>query len=129
MGTVYRKTIFAASALLALLTMAGCGKKADGPFLQGKQAYDKGDYDLAVSCYTEAIRLTPTSAEVYYNRGLAHVGKSDLDKAIADCTEAIRLRPDYMDAYYIRGWAYLGKRDKGKAEADFQQAKGLDRKS
>jgi len=38
---------------------------------QGVAALEKADYDLAVSRFTEAIRLKPDCAKAYYNRGVA----------------------------------------------------------
>ena len=54
---------------------------------------NKGEYDRAISDFTEAIRLDPKLASAYYNRGIAYENKGEHDKAIADYTEAIRLEP------------------------------------
>jgi tetratricopeptide (TPR) repeat protein len=39
--------------------------------------YVKADYDRAIADYTEAIRLDPTFARAYYNRGFAKRAKGD----------------------------------------------------
>ena len=54
---------------------------------------EKGNPDRALAELTEAIRLDPTLAKAYANRGWVYVEKGDQEKAIADCTEAIRLDP------------------------------------
>jgi len=51
-----------------------------------------GDFDKAIADSTEAIRLDPTLAGAYNNRGLAYAEKGDFDKAVSDYSEAIRLR-------------------------------------
>ena len=52
-----------------------------------------GNYDKAITDYSEAIRLNPEFRRWDYNRGMCYSLKGDHDKAIADCTEAIRLDP------------------------------------
>jgi tetratricopeptide (TPR) repeat protein len=73
-------------------------------FEQGDKHSDVKNYDEAINCYTEAIRLKPDYAEAYNNRGNAHKVKGDQDGAIADYTEAIRLKPDYYTAHFNRGF-------------------------
>jgi tetratricopeptide (TPR) repeat protein len=79
-----------------------------------KMAAEKGNYDRAISDYTEAIRLKPNYAKAYYNRGNAYREKGDYDRAISDYNEAIRLNPKDANAYHSRGVAYYHK---GEEEA------------
>ena len=51
----------------------------------------KEDHDKAIADYNDAIRLDPTLAAAYNNRGEAWRSKKDYDKAVADYNEAIRL--------------------------------------
>jgi tetratricopeptide (TPR) repeat protein len=60
----------------------------------------RGDYDLALEDYTQAIKLDPNLAAAYFGRGNAYYHKDDYDWAIADYTQAIKLDPD--DKY----WGY-----------------------
>jgi Flp pilus assembly protein TadD len=92
---------------------------------QGKEAFDKGDFDLAISCYSELIHLDPKSAHAYYNRGVAYGRNNDHDKEIADYSQAIRLDPKLSLAYQNRAVAYGQKGEKAKAEADIAEAKRL----
>jgi tetratricopeptide (TPR) repeat protein len=57
------------------------------------------------------IRLNPTLAVAFYNRGGAHYAKGELDPAIADYSEAIRLDPKLAVAFYNRGGAHYAKDD------------------
>ena len=103
---------------------------------KGKSCYRKGDFDGAISAYTEAIRLDPKSVEAHDGRGAAYSHKGDNDKAIADYTEAIRLDPKDTAAYCGRGGVYchvaayrIGtEHDFDKAIADFTEAIRLDPK-
>ncbi len=53
--------------------------------------------------YDNALRLNPTLADAYNNRGVAkkHLGK--LKEAIDDYDRAILLKPDFAVAYFNRG--------------------------
>ena len=92
----------------------------------GTEALEKEDYDLAITCFTEAIRLDPRMAEAYNNRAYAYSEKGDYDQAIADLTEAIRLDPNLAAAYDNRGRAYGDKGEFDKAIADHTKAIQLD---
>ena len=71
---------------------------------------NKGDYELAVEAFTNAIALNPNLAMAYSNRGGAYRDKGDYDRAIEDCNTAIELDPDLAMAYGNRGGAYERKR-------------------
>ena len=89
---------------------------------------EKGEYDIAVSDYNEAIRLDPSREVAFINRGNAWFHKKEYDKAIADYNEAIRLDPKYAVAFNNRGCAWRAKKDYGKAIADYNEAIRLDPK-
>src|SRR5262249_59042002 len=51
----------------------------------------KGQYDLAIADFTEALKIDPKEINALINRGISWREKGDPDKAIADFTEALRL--------------------------------------
>ena len=53
----------------------------------------KGEYDIAIKDYNEAIRINPESSSAYNNRGNCYLIKKKYDKAIADYGEALRISP------------------------------------
>ena len=79
----------------------------------------KGDYDLALKDYDQAIQLNPNSASHYNNRGIIYRLKHDYDRAIADYDEAIWLKSDYVAAFYNRALAYTDKGEYDHALTDF----------
>jgi tetratricopeptide (TPR) repeat protein len=79
---------------------------------------EKKELDIALGDCNEAIRLDPTNAYVYNNRGNAWSDKKEYNKAIADYNEAIRLNPKYALAYRGRGIAWSEKKEYDKANAD-----------
>ena len=65
-------------------TMAIMQFEASDAFDQGMRAFQNKDYNLAIKCLTEAIRLKPDYAYAYYNRSVVNTAKGDLGKAIAE---------------------------------------------
>ena len=124
-----RKTIAAGLLGLVLIGFLWCGfallwrpVTAIGPDAyavtvdRGEALFGKGDYDGAISTFTDAIRIRPAEAQAYRCRGDAERRAGETDKAIADCTEAIRLDPKYGEAYetpragFSRIWAISTRR-------------------
>jgi len=68
----------------------------------------EGRIHEALNHYNEAIRISPSSAEVYTNRGNVYSSMGRYQRAIEDYNETIRLKPDYADAYNNRGNACAG---------------------
>ena len=89
---------------------------------RGNKFDNDKEYDEAIHCFTEAIRLDPDYSAAYFNRGNERRKKSDLDGAIKDYTEAIRLKPDYANAYNNRGIASKDKGDLDGAIKDYNEA-------
>ena len=83
---------------------------------------DKGQYDQAISDYSEAVRLNPNYHQAFNNRGLAYDSKGEYQKAIDDFSEAIRQKPDYYDAFNNRGYAYDDNGQYDEAIADYTDA-------
>ncbi len=101
-------------------------------FLPGPNVWsDKGEYDIAIADFNEAIRLDPSDEVAWLDRGHAWRLKKEYDKAIADYGEAIRLDPKDAMAYNGRAWLRATcpdekYRDGQKAFADASQACQLD---
>jgi tetratricopeptide (TPR) repeat protein len=58
---------------------------------RGWEFYQNGDYDKAISDYTEAIRLDSNYANAYYSRGLAYRKQGNEAQAQADFRKAKQL--------------------------------------
>jgi Flp pilus assembly protein TadD len=52
---------------------------------------ENGDFDAAITDYTEAIRLNPEDPDAYYNRGVAHSQLGNKSQAAADHQKAREL--------------------------------------
>lgn len=82
----------------------------------------KGDYDLAVEDYDQAIRLNASLANAFDARGVAYAHRRDYDHAIQDFDQALRLNPSLAEAYFSRGLTFRYKGDNDRAVEDFNQA-------
>ncbi len=101
-------------------------KSADAFAGRGSAYLLKGDYDLAIQDYNEAIRLNPKSASAFNGRGAAYFAKGDYNRAIPDYDEAIRLDPRTPRALFNRGLANLYAGHFSEAQQDFSQNFRLD---
>ncbi|MDD9974803.1 MAG: tetratricopeptide repeat protein [Candidatus Poribacteria bacterium] len=88
--------------------------------------WQKGDFDSAITDYTEATKLDPEYAEAYNYRGFAYLNNGDIDKTIADYTKAIDIDQELTEAYKDRATAYLANSDFGNAITDYTKAIQLD---
>jgi tetratricopeptide (TPR) repeat protein len=121
-------------SLAAVFILVGCATHSYAPpsvdyFQRGQSNYEKGDYDLAIQNWTEAIRRNQNKAAAYGNRGLAYAAKGKHDLAMRDLTEVIRLDPKNAAAYYNRGIAYAEKDEYNLAIRDCTEAIHLDPKN
>lgn len=88
---------------------------------EGCELVGLGDLVGAVKKYTEAIKIAPTYAEPFYNRGKARLNLDQNPLAFDDFTEAIRLQPD-ADAFNNRGIARRKLGDPIGAIRDYDMA-------
>ncbi len=84
----------------------------------------KFKYEEAIKLYDEAIKLNPTVAQIYFNRGAVKSNFFDFVGAIKDYDKAIEINPSYMEAYGNRGNAKINVyTSKGNLEPSFEQTK------
>jgi len=102
---------------------AATAAEAKVKYDQGNKNYNAGNYNQAITDYTEALRLDSKyeTAITYYNRGYAYYYTSNYYQAIADFTQAIRLDTNYARAYFWRAEAYFKIRNYTMAIDDYTQ--------
>jgi len=93
---------------------------------QGEDAYDQGNYDLAISKCTNANKLIFWNKEKKATnllwRGRSYYEKEEYDQALADFTEAIELQQDYYPYYTWRARTYKEMNNYKLAIADFSKS-------
>jgi tetratricopeptide (TPR) repeat protein len=99
-------------------------KTAAGFYRLGCAGMFHGNYNQAVSIFTQAIDLKPHYGEAYLTRGESFNSERRYDRAIKDLTTAIQFNKGYWRgaAYFARGQAYECKRDRAHAIQDFKKA-------
>jgi tetratricopeptide (TPR) repeat protein len=125
--------------------------KTAGAFLdRGILFATRGDFDLAIADFTEAVKLDDNLASAYFQRGKAYFARqsrlytaitedfdydylisrrkktADDDLAIKDFSRAIQLQPDNPVVYFWRSQVYIDICEDDKAFADSNQAIRLD---
>jgi tetratricopeptide (TPR) repeat protein len=117
------KTLFQGSFIALCLTTAVIAVefKPNPVMVEGDEAYKAGNYDLAISKYTQVIEKEPKKALAYTNRALAYKEKKNYDGAIADFNKSLRLQPQGY-VYYDRGITFQETGSDEKAIADFTTA-------
>jgi tetratricopeptide (TPR) repeat protein len=119
------QTIASCTQLIASGALSGADL-ANAYYDRGIGYQRKGQDDLAIADYTEAVRIDPNNALAYYGRGLSYRHKGQDDLAIADYTQALRIAPTSVNTLYNRGLSYTYKTQYDLAIADYSQALQLD---
>src|ERR1700691_1300906 len=88
------------------------GKDLAAAFSNRGRAYrGKGQFDLALADYDQAIAADSSSAISFYVRGFSYFCKKTSDRAIDDFTKSVALDPNHAASYNGRGNAYAAKGD------------------
>jgi tetratricopeptide (TPR) repeat protein len=94
--------------------------------LRGSAYYDKGEYDIAISDFNDALRIGPPSGLIFHNRGNAWRAKGEYAKAIADYDASIKAGPPSAFSWQNRGISKRALGDLDGALADINEAIRLD---
>ncbi|WP_348638284.1 tetratricopeptide repeat protein [Bradyrhizobium sp. ISRA463] len=83
--------------------------------LRGSAYYDKGEYDIAIADFNDALRMGPPSGIIFHNRGNAWRAKGDYARAIADYDTAIKAGPKSAFSYQSRHLQAGARRSRRRA--------------
>jgi tetratricopeptide (TPR) repeat protein len=116
------------AACTRILNLPRLDKKNRVVFLdnRGTALYNKGQMDLALADYSEAIRLQPNYAFAYNNRGRILEERGEYDRALSDYNTAIRLVTNQPVMFNGRGNVWFDKSEFNRALADYDEAIRLD---
>ncbi|MBC5810560.1 MAG: tetratricopeptide repeat protein [Candidatus Eremiobacteraeota bacterium] len=106
-----------------IIAAAPAGRYLESAYvMRGLGYFRKGENELAIADYDQAIALNTASAVSYYDRGLAYRHQGNDDAALRDFGEALRLDPRYADVYDDRALVYRSQRKYDAAIADLDRA-------
>lgn len=86
---------------------------------QSNTACQAGDFQTAVTLYTDALQLDPTNHILYSNRSAARLKQGQFNLALQDATRARELCPTWPKAYFRQGVALQCLARHGEALAAF----------
>jgi tetratricopeptide (TPR) repeat protein len=93
-------------------------------FDEGVTASRAGNHDAAIAKFQEALVLSPTCFDCYYNIGVAHMAKKDEKQAEAAWLKAVEVKPTYSEA--LNALATLYNNQKRFDEATAMGAKAAE---
>ncbi len=91
-------------------------------FDAGVEAFESGGNKKAITFFTRAIELSPTTYGIYQHRGSAYAASGRHLEAIVDYDVAIRLNPSYPDTYVDRGNSQHALEEYERAIKDYSEA-------
>ncbi|MBD2437997.1 tetratricopeptide repeat protein [Nostoc sp. FACHB-110] len=91
-------------------------------YQEGISEYERGNYQEAISNFTQTLAINPQNSLAYNHRGDAFYRLGEYKKAEADSSQAIALNPQDANAYYDRGFALFGLGKYQDAIADYTKA-------
>lgn len=76
-------------------------------FILGNLYYQEGEFEKAISSYTEAIRKFPNYAQAYYNLGRVYVAQGDYANALSGLQNSLKIKTGDGTLYGLIGYCYL----------------------
>lgn len=80
----------------------------------------------AIEAYSKALEINPDNADIYSDRGVAHLHNMDKNNCFADLNKAMDLQPNYSYRYASRAFAKNNFGDLAGAVLDYEKAVELD---
>ena len=93
---------------------ASTASDADAHKARGNAAYGRKEWDAAIECYSNAIKIDNTNHVYFSNRSAAYLAKGGCDRdALKDAEQCISLAPMWAKGYMRKGDALARLKGKG----------------
>ncbi len=90
------------------------------------QLLKDGKVNEAIEAYSKALEMYPNHADIYSDRGVAHLHNMDKHSCFVDLNKALELQPNYSYRYASRAFAKNNFGDLAGAIIDYEKAVELD---
>ena len=121
---IFFKPVF--SAVLVFCFAAAAAQNVKFYNDKADESYNNGEYEIAITNYSSAIKLDPVNAYAYNGRGLAYTYNNQFALAIQDFNKAIQIAPAVSIAYANRGYVFFLDNQLDFAITDYTKAISLD---
>jgi tetratricopeptide (TPR) repeat protein len=90
--------------------------QVDYCFNVGNANFNKSNYQKAIECYDQVIKLNPQIKEAWCNKGIALCRLGKYQDAIGAFDQALNISPDYSNAWRNKSLAQkaMGRKDGAK---------------
>ena len=86
--------------VLVLFVVMGCSKSEESYFNMGSAYMKEGNYDKAIKCFQEAIKINSDYKNAYYSMGIAYNHKGNTNKVIECYMNYLKINPEEAKANY-----------------------------
>ena len=99
--------------------------KAENFYREGASAYNRKDFNTAITEFTKAVEMNPEHAQSYAGRGYAHLNLKKFDLALRDFNKSINIDPGNHKLYSDRAYIYYQTGELDLAITDYSKAIAL----
>ncbi|KAJ8555643.1 hypothetical protein K7X08_013139 [Anisodus acutangulus] len=93
---------------------------------KGNAAFAGGNFNEAITHFTEAINLSPTNHVLYSNRSAAYASLAQYSNALSDALKTVDLKPDWAKGYSRLGAAHCGLHQYNDAVSAYKKGLQID---
>ncbi|XP_041827752.1 tetratricopeptide repeat protein 31 isoform X2 [Melanotaenia boesemani] len=76
----------------------------------GNRLFASGQYEMAVKCFTDAIKYNPKEFKLFGNRSLCYERLQQYENALRDADVALSMEPNWIKGLFRKGKALCGLR-------------------
>ncbi|XP_073330873.1 uncharacterized protein [Pagrus major] len=92
----------------------------------GNKFASAGDFNMAVKCFTDAIKYNPTEFKLFGNRSFCFEKMQEYTKALADAELSLSMCPGWVKGLFRKGRALAGLKRYEEAAQAFMEVLKLD---
>lgn len=93
---------------------------------EGRKLQEQGNFQKALECFNQAVKMAPDKSSLYAARGLLHYQMKTYHLALEDYDKAVKMDPTSAMNYLNRGDAYLVMAKHDLAMKDYEKTIKLD---